>query len=43
MNPRTVLPAALAQVGQADGDDEKGLEPFAKSDDERLKHGATSK
>ena len=30
--------ARLTEVGKADGDDEEGLEPFAKSDDERLKH-----
>ena len=30
--------AALAEVGQADGDDEKGLEAFAEGDDKRLKH-----
>jgi len=28
----------LAQVRQADGDDEKGFEAFPKSDDERLEH-----
>ena len=31
--------AALAEVGQADGDDEKGFESFAESDDECLQHG----
>ena len=29
---------ALAQVGQADGDDQEGFEPFAEGDDERLQH-----
>ena len=29
-------PPALAQVGQADGDDQEGFEPFAQGDDERL-------
>ena len=32
---------ALPQIGEADGDDEEGLEAFAKSDDVRLKHGRT--
>ena len=28
----------LPQVGQADGDDQEGFEPFAQRDDECLKH-----
>ena len=31
--------AALAQIREADGDDEEGLEAFAKRDDECLQHG----
>ena len=34
-----LAPPALAQIREADGDDEKGFEPFAKGDDERLQHG----
>ena len=34
------VPAALAQVGKADGDDEKGFEPFPKRDDECLEHAS---
>ena len=30
--------AALAEVGQADGDDEERLEAFAESDHKRLQH-----
>ena len=30
----------LLEVGQADGDDQEGFEPFAEGDDERLKHGS---
>ena len=33
-------PAALAEVGEADGDDEEGFEPFPERDDERLQHDA---
>jgi hypothetical protein len=29
----------LAQVREADGNDEKGLEAFPERDDERLEHG----
>ena len=32
------LASALPQVGEADGDDEKGFEPFPERDDKRLKH-----
>jgi len=31
--------SALAQIGKADGDNQKGFEPFPERDDERLKHG----
>jgi hypothetical protein len=34
-----LLATAFAQVGEADGDDEKGLEPFPQGDYERLEHG----
>ncbi len=33
-----LMSPALAQVREADGDDEKGLEPFPEGDDERLQH-----
>ena len=39
MNRRNQLGAvALAQIRQADGDDEERFEAFAKSDDKRLQH-----
>ena len=39
MNGRNELaPPGLPQVGEADGDDEKRLEPFPEGDDERLEH-----
>ena len=30
--------SALAQIGEADRDDQKGFEAFAEGDDERLNH-----
>jgi hypothetical protein len=33
-----LMPAALSEIGKADGHDEEGLEPFPESDDECLKH-----
>jgi hypothetical protein len=34
--------AGLLQIGKADGDDEKGLEPFAQCNDKRLNHFRSS-
>ena len=40
MHGRDELRASgLAQIGEADGDDEKGLEPFPQGDDKGLEHG----
>ena len=37
-----LVAAALPQVREADGDDEEGLEPFPKRDDEGLEHGEST-
>jgi hypothetical protein len=35
-----LAPAALSEIREADGDNQKRFESFAESDDERLQHGA---